>query len=376
MPMRLFVSEYLCGGAWPEPNLNGTLAREGRAMLLAILEDLSRIENVAVVTTWDQRLGRPPSHLARVQIAAGAVEERRLFARLVETTDATFLIAPEFGDILAGRIQTVESRGKPIVGSSSAAVRRCADKLELSRHLKSRCLATIDTWNLEPESGWRDAIRFPAVMKPRYGAGSQETYRVASEESLAGICDHVDRDSLLRERIVQPFLSGRPISVALIMEEAGNCRHVFPPAEQILSADGRFRYLGGLVPATVPDQTAVAELAARACRSIAGLRGYVGVDLILPDETPHRPVVVEINPRLTTSYLGYRGLTDDNLAARMLSREQADQPISWGTEEVSFTAEGSCPRKFHHGGRHGDSRRFTEIFRAFSPTGKPHWQTL
>lgn len=340
MPMQLFVSEYLCSGAWPEQNLDGSLAREGRAMLLAILEDLNRVEDVTVLTTWDHRLGRPPTEIAQVHLATSADEERRLFARLVETTDATLLIAPEFGDILAGRAEAVEAHGKRVVGASASAVRQCADKLELSQHLISHGIPTIETWNFDAENRWRDSVRFPVVIKPRDGAGSQETYHLATEESFASVRAQIESESLLRTGIVQPFISGWPISVALIMDGSGHCRHVFPPVKQILSDDGRFRYRGGHVPATVPAQTAVVELAQRACQSIVGLRGYVGVDLIIPAATPHRPVVVEINPRLTTSYLGYRELATENLAARMLSQAEAEQPISWDTKDVSFTAEG------------------------------------
>ena len=58
--MRLFVSEYLCSGAWPEPELPPSLAREGRAMLLALLTDLAVLPDVTLWTTWDARLGEPP----------------------------------------------------------------------------------------------------------------------------------------------------------------------------------------------------------------------------------------------------------------------------------------------------------------------------
>jgi predicted ATP-grasp superfamily ATP-dependent carboligase len=74
---------------------------------------------------------------------------------------------------------------------------------------------------------------------------------------------------------------------------------------------------------------------------VPGLRGYVGVDLIVPDDNPDRPIVVEINPRLTTSYIGYRRLTDDNLAARMLDADASPPPIAWREGFVTFDAAGN-----------------------------------
>jgi len=41
------------------------------------------------------------------------------------------------------------------------------------------------------------------------------------------------------------------------------------------------------------------------------LRGYVGVDVIL---TQDEALLIEINPRLTTSYIGLRQVIDLNLA--------------------------------------------------------------
>ena len=58
--MRVFVSEYVCGGAWPDELLDNSMAAEGRAMLVSLVQDLLRIPAVNVVTTWDQRLGTFP----------------------------------------------------------------------------------------------------------------------------------------------------------------------------------------------------------------------------------------------------------------------------------------------------------------------------
>jgi predicted ATP-grasp superfamily ATP-dependent carboligase len=60
----------------------------------------------------------------------------------------------------------------------------------------------------------------------------------------------------------------------------------------------------------------------QAVRAILGLQGYVGVDLILgKGEDGALDQVIEINPRVTTSYVGLRALAKTNLAkAMMISR--------------------------------------------------------
>jgi predicted ATP-grasp superfamily ATP-dependent carboligase len=71
-----------------------------------------------------------------------------------------------------------------------------------------------------------------------------------------------------------------------------------------------------------------------------GLCGYVGVDLIIPESMPRQPVVVEINPRLTTSYLGYRALAESNLAEWLLIPARFDRTIRWRTGAVEFDSPG------------------------------------
>jgi hypothetical protein len=56
--------------------------------------------------------------------------------------------------------------------------------------------------------------------------------------------------------------------------------------------------------------------------------GFVGFDLIASAGKP-RVRILEANPRLTTSYVGYRRLTHENLAARMLFADVEAEPIDW-----------------------------------------------
>jgi hypothetical protein len=143
------------------------------------------------------------------------------------------------------------------------------------------------------------------------------------------------------EYIEQSFIAGSAVSVALVIAPSRRSIEVFVPARQCLSDDGRFRYLGGQIPFDQVDHDAIQRAAVSACRSVAGLRGYVGVDLVVPHGVPSRPVVVEINPRLTTSYLGYRRLTESNLAEWMLNPNRFRRPVRWSAGSVAFDSAGT-----------------------------------
>jgi predicted ATP-grasp superfamily ATP-dependent carboligase len=148
-------------------------------------------------------------------------------------------------------------------------------------------------------------------------------------------------ESMLASAIWQPFIRGQALSVGVLMPGAsGKPAEALPVCVQVLSQDGRFHYQGGRVPAQCERAAEVQRVATEACQKVPGLRGYVGVDLILPDDPAAPPVVVEINPRLTTSYLGYQTLCEDNLAERMLFPDREAAPLRFRETQVSFVAFG------------------------------------
>ena len=50
-------------------------------------------------------------------------------------------------------------------------------------------------------------------------------------------------------------------------------------------------------------------------------------------------LLVEINPRLTTSYIGYRKLTNENLMEHILFPERFPKPILWKDQTVQFSLQ-------------------------------------
>jgi predicted ATP-grasp superfamily ATP-dependent carboligase len=89
------------------------------------------------------------------------------------------------------------------------------------------------------------------------------------------------------------------------------------------------------------------KLALRAIAPVDGISGYVGVDLVLGDPPDGSgDVAIEINPRLTTSYVGLRALAEFNLAETLLAlalhRPLADRRYRDGL--VWWTADGTVQR--------------------------------
>jgi len=313
-------------------------------MLAAAVADFARVGGVLVTTTWDARLGPPPFEDAHTIVVDSPAEEPPIFRELAALSEAVLVIAPETSGILEQRCRIAEAAGGRLLGPASEAVQVCATKFDTFRRLMDAGVPTIPTrlgkWPQRlaadgaihcaaPDRTWP---AFPLVIKPDDGAGSQNTFLIRSAEELTRLPPI--RSDAEESAILQPFVPGRALSVALLVSEEGDPVHAFPPAEQTLSDDGRFSYLGGVIPACGIDTAFVQAVACDACRAITGLRGYVGIDLIIPEKDPQRPLIVDINPRLTTSYIGYRQLAAENLAERMLRPHS--RPIRWRDASVTF----------------------------------------
>ena len=99
-------------------------------------------------------------------------------------------------------------------------------------------------------------------------------------------------------------------------------------------------YEGGELPLPAALATRATSLAQRAVAAVPGLFGYVGVDLVLGNEADF---VIEINPRLTTSYVGLRRLARFNVAGEMLRIAEGGRPapLQWRDGRVAFAKNGN-----------------------------------
>ncbi|MFN0198478.1 MAG: ATP-grasp domain-containing protein [Planctomycetaceae bacterium] len=312
-------------------------------MLTAILADFHRVPGCEVWTTWDRRLGPWDLPAYRVYEVSGPDDERRIWNDLIDDTTDVLLIAPESDGMLEERATFVERRGGRLFGPSSEAIHICGDKWETFQRLNAHHIPTIET-RLFPDDS---PIGFSAsgyVLKPRDGAGSQRMRFIHDSADLNCAYQSLTQGQTQPpEYLLQPFIEGTPLSCAALVA-ASDRADIFPLAKQIISRDGAFSYLGGEIPAELQLLDCVnekwQELIRQACRFIPGLRGYVGFDLLIPDDDPENILLVEINPRLTTSYLGYRQLTTCNLAERMLNTVQPLNstvkwsPIPWHRDRI------------------------------------------
>lgn len=321
--MRIFIYEHMTaqsiGIAANSPDHGMYL--EGRAMRDAVVADALRIAGASVLVWSDDQ--------APISIAE--------FEKLSQCSDWTFVIAPEIDGCLFDLAAKVEATGGRLLGPSSQAIRLTSDKLVLAEFWRAHGIATPATTDRSPTN----CEAFPVVWKPRDGAGSNHTFLLNSAIDVVRTQAVVAGCHPIGQMILQEFVPGTPASIAFICGPHGNIPLL--PAYQYFSSDGCIRYLGGELPLPPHLAARAREIGTRALESITGLKGYVGVDLVLGSEIDASgDFAIEVNPRLTTSYVGLRTLAAFNLVEAMVATATTglESPLPWNPGIIRFRGDG------------------------------------
>ncbi len=331
--MHVFVYEWVTGGGLVEEagRIPESLFREGEAMVQAVAADFAALEGARVSVTRDVRLD-PLPEVDSVEVHSEP-HHRQTLQDLAAAADYAVVIAPEFDGLLTTKSATVRETNTILLGPSDAFTRAASNKQRTSELLAAAGVPTPPA-ELFPADGERLPADFayPGVLKPLDGAGSQHTLLVEGPGD--------EPPPYPWPRRLERYIPGKPASVACIAAPAGRC--FLRTCLQELSPDGRFTYRGGRVLADGPLHRRAAALAQRALDALPPAAGYVGVDLVLGDAPDGSgDCVIEINPRFTTSYIGLRAATRDNLAAALLDATRGALPEpAFSDFEIDFTADG------------------------------------
>ena len=313
--MRILVHEFVSGGGLAGRQVPVSIGREGSAMLTALVTDLSAVRRHRIVTTTDPRFPLPA--LPNVEVVTASPGRTKLLDTLIASVDAVWLVAPETDRCLERLAARVERAGKVLLGSSAAAIRRASDKRRLPRRLAAHGVHHPKTRVLWPGVDAGMAARdlgYPVVVKPRRGAGCNGVCLARNARELHRGLDIARRADGTGPLLLQTFVPGVAASVSLLAD--GRRAVALSMNAQLVRAAMPFVYRGGRTPFDHPLAERAVEAALRTCKAFPGLRGYIGVDLVI---TKSEAVIIEVNPRVTTAYLGVRSAFEGNVAALALA---------------------------------------------------------
>jgi predicted ATP-grasp superfamily ATP-dependent carboligase len=316
--MNVFVYEHFCASPL-DPNSPPSLLVEGRSMLTSVLAELVAEPDVSTTTLFGPGHRKLPAY-PRTMVLPTPADLRGGVVEWTNSADAVILIAPEMGGVAAEIAAWVEAAGGRLLGVNANAIALFSDKLQTYLTFPEFC---IPTWHLT-DSPQADRV----VLKPRDGVGA--LFTVASTRSaLSRALRRVKEGGFDVETVLQPHWPGTSASVA-VLGRGPNPPVLLPAAEQririerdgIESDVSWFHYEGGVLPLSGGLGRRARTLASAFAARLDPFHGYLGIDLILgaePDGAFDR--IVDVNPRITTSFVGYRRLFAGRMGSLLLGLE-------------------------------------------------------
>gem|GEM_PF-109061 len=208
------------------------------------------------------------------------------FSRLVRQCDLVWPIAPEFDGILQNLCQMVESIGKILLTSPATAVAIAGNKLKTYERLNQHHIAAVPTrifdddyspgeWMVKPVDGVGCADSY--VLSTR-----QDFERMATQKGH----DCMDAggramQGAIAEYVIQPHLQGAKNSLSCLFKQ-GRGWLVSANLQRFELIQQQY-HLTGIVVNHHPDLGRYQPLIDKIARALPELWGYVGIDLIESD---------------------------------------------------------------------------------------------
>ena len=318
--MRVLIYEWCCSGglAGREPS-DGfeSITREGRMMLEALATDAVRDSALDVTVLVDsvQPVALPVG-VHRHEVPAGSEIESLVAA--ARDHDWTVIVAPETDGILASRVAAVRAAGARVLAPSVAFIGIASDKQATIDALAAAGVPVPAGRSLAPAEPLPIGFHMPAVRKDRASVGC-EGIQIIRDSNVA--------PSPVAARL-EAFVAGTPVGVSCLCgpEEL----IVLPPMRQRFTAGDAPRYLGSDPLDEPPLAARARSLAHRAVEAVMRRAatsadqsppavGWVGVDMILGLRDDGRADrVLEVNPRVTTSFVALAARSGTSLVQTML----------------------------------------------------------
>lgn len=336
--MEILLHEFITGGGlW---GLDGSqsansLVTEATAMVRAVCRDLSRIPGTRVFRLEDTRFRSAVEPTATVIPVSSALDEFRQLDHWSPRVDGVIVIAPEFDGHLTDRCRRIQAVGGRLLSPGFEFVQLASNKHRTLEILQRAGVPTPQGQCVQPGEALPRDLAYPAILKPNDGVGSLHVRLLhkASDDDPQWRPNGLAR--------LEQFCPGQAASVAALCGPAGH--RLLPACWQRISQDGTFQYLGGQLPLETALADRAARLADATLEALPATCGFVGIDMILgTDDNESADRVLEVNPRVTTSYVGLQAACTTNLGKSMIAWALGETtPLSFRTESIRFEANGA-----------------------------------
>jgi predicted ATP-grasp superfamily ATP-dependent carboligase len=252
----------------------------------------------------------------------------KIYTKCVKKSTFCFIIAPEFSKHLYNLTKIAKNLNKKILSIDLSGVWLGTSKLETYKYFIANKVNTPKSYKIPLKGGEMDVdfilqkfdqLGSSIIMKPEDGAGSELIYHFTTKDQILLLFERAKANfDIARSYIVQEFIDGDDLSISIINRT--NSEKINDRDQIILSINAQnvqnidsnkdSYYLGGFTP--VENYKVLRNKFEKILKSmdLTSFQGYFGIDFI--KKADNSIYFIEINPRLTTSYIGIRNILDFN----------------------------------------------------------------
>ena len=298
---------------------------EAEALVFALLDDLRDFNVDLVINESYENIADDYDNVNPILIDVDVIDWLKENAA---NFDNAIFIAAENNNNLYNITKILEENDVNIYTSSSEACFKASDKYETYESLPNSVpQPRTFRFKIDPKGYWKRAIEnlhekwqaedpltpLKLIIKPLIGVDCEDIVIIENIDDLT-----LDLDKIFKPGsrvIVQEYVDGIDVSVSLI-SDGKKAIPISLNKQFVELKNDKGTYLGGKLPFENEYKDEAFEIATKAVESIDGLRGFVGVDLLINSDEKdiYSVYLLEINSRFTTPYVGLKQIANFNIA--------------------------------------------------------------
>ena len=312
---KIFVCEFITAGGFNHINLPKCLLNEATMMRDALLYDLVELD-YHVTITLDSRLNQPKTCNHCVLIEPQD-DVWTIWEEQIQQSDAAWIIAPENNAYLKKLTQLVVKHNVFALGCGSLSIDVFSSKLATFLICDHAGIHAIPTYPFKK----LPVINNKCLVKPDDGAGCDDIFCFKNSTELS---NYLLQNKKQDTHVIQPYIDGISASISCVMH-AGTAFVLSCNQQLVTCIENKLGFNGLVLNAMQTYWAHFNNLAQQVARLLPDLQGYVGIDVIV---TNNDFFLVEVNPRLTTAFVGLRQATGINVA-KLVINTLTKAPCKW-----------------------------------------------
>ena len=280
---KILIYEHLTGGGLLNEDLSSDLMNEAKLMLSSILASCDRSYNYDYNYFLDYRLTE-----YRTDRSIITYEKKDLYnLSLIKKYDHILPILPEIDSSLSNYVKFLEKNNIKKIISDTKTIDICSDKLIFFKYMSKYTIPVIPTYRSLNFKNSSDKY----ILKDRLGAGCSYV-RLTKKNDL--------KEHYQQNMVVQPFIDGDHYSLSVFFSNR-NFRLLTINKQNIGITNCMMKLKSLIINVNKNLYLNILPIISNIKKSLPGLFGFVGIDFLVRGGEIY---IIEINPRLTTSFAG------------------------------------------------------------------------